>query len=620
MYEFGPFRVDPAERMLLRDGNAVPVSAKAFDTLLMLVQRSGHLVEKAELIHTVWPDSFVEEGNLKVVICALRKSLEDDIGGPKYIQTVAKHGYRFVGEVRSVAKYEVALPSPGLASVAPIEVPRRPAKLNVAVKAGVLALAILGTVALLVRFEKPLSPAIGQAGIHSLAVLPFEPLNLDADKAYLGLGIADAIITRLGSTGQIIVRPTSSVAKYARSSADPSAIGREQEVDAILEGKIETLSDHIRVSVQLIRVRDGFLMWADTFTKSPEQIFALEEEVAERVVNSVAVHLSGEAKMRLARADTQNSKAYSLHLYGRYFLNKRTVGAIRQSINYFHQAIAEDQQYAPPYADLAGAYVLLGSYGESPEQLYPHAEDAAAKAVQLDNSLAAAHASLALASFHYGWNWAEAEKEFQSAVALNPTDAMVRAWYAQYLAAMGRNKEAIDQGERAQQLDPVSPTVNTAVGRILYWNRDYDRAIERFQKVILIEPQFSNAHTRLGVTYLAKGDLAEAVREFETARALSDPDPYLDGLSGYAKALSGDKKGARKLLENLISRSGSQYVPAFSIALVYIGLGEHTRALDWLEKSYQDRSTYMVYAKIDALLDPLRSEPRFIGLIQHMGL
>src|ERR1700692_3193968 len=164
MYEFGPFRVDPAERMLLRDGNAVPVSAKAFDTLLMLVQRSGHLVEKAELIHTIWPDSFVEEGNLKVVICALRKLLEDDIGGPKYIQTVAKHGYRFVGEVRSVAKSEVALPSPVLASVAPIEVPRRPAKLNVAVKTGVLALAVLGTVALLVRFEKPLSPAIGQAG------------------------------------------------------------------------------------------------------------------------------------------------------------------------------------------------------------------------------------------------------------------------------------------------------------------------------------------------------------------------------------------------------------------------------------------------------------------------
>jgi DNA-binding winged helix-turn-helix (wHTH) protein/TolB-like protein len=272
MYEFGPFRVDPAERIISRDGNAISMTGKAFDALLFLIQRSGHLIEKGELIHAVWPDSFVEEGNLKVVIWALRKSLDDDVGEPKYIQTVAKHGYRFVGEVRSVTKAEAELPSARTSSILPVDEPRRQIKLNLAVKAGILALGILGVVAILIRLVKPFSSGVDEAGIHSMAVLPFEPLNLDADKKYLGLGIADAVITRLGSTGQMIVRPTSSIAKYALSPADPLEIGREQKVDSVLDGKIEILSDHVRVSVQLVRVRDGFLMWADTFTKSPEQI------------------------------------------------------------------------------------------------------------------------------------------------------------------------------------------------------------------------------------------------------------------------------------------------------------------------------------------------------------
>lgn len=318
--------------------------------------------------------------------------------------------------------------------------------------------------------------------------------------------------------------------------------------------------------------------------------------------------------------ETTNSQAYSLYLHGLYFLNKRTPDSIRQSINYFHQAIAKDQGYAPSYADLAVAYVSLGSYGESPVQLYPNAQEAASKAVDLDHSLAAAHAALAMESFHYGWQWAEAEKQFQSAIYLNPTDAMDHAWYAQYLAAMGRNKEALEQAQHAQQLDPVSPTVNTAVGRVLYWDRDYDRAIDRFREVLTLEPQFSNAHTRLGVAYLAKGDLGDAVREFETARKLTDTDEYLDGLLGYAEGRSGKTVEARKVLEDLIRKSHTQYVPAFCIALVYIGLGDHDRALDWLEKAYEDRSTYMVYAKTDALLDPIRSDRRFVDLIENMGL
>jgi len=619
VFEFGSFRLDPAERILSRDGEPIPISVKAFDTLVFMVQKSGRLIEKSELIAEIWPDSFVEEGNLKVVICALRKALETEADGPKYIQTVAKHGYRFVGEVREVPKSESKHPHVNPATVTRI-LSGGETRAGWVVKTAVLTGVLLGFAGILILLEKPIPSSVEATKISSLAVLPFEPLNLSPDKKYLGLGMADAIITRLGSAGQIVVRPTSSVAKFALSSGDPSAVGRELKVDAVLEGKIEILPDQVRARIQLVRSRDGFLLWADTFAEPPDQIFALEEDVADRVAGSVPGHVSGQAGTSLARSETKDSNAYPLYLNGIYLLNKRTPDSVRQSIDYFQQAIARDQSYAPSYADLAVAYVTLGSYGEKPAQLYPHAEDAAAKAIDLDNSLAAAHAALAQESFHYGWNWVEADKQFQSAIRLAPNDAMTHSWYGLYLAAMGRNKEAVEHGVRAQQLDPVSPAVNASVGRVFYWTRQYGRAIDRFQEVLTLEPQFSNGHTRLGLAYLAQGDQSNALREFQTGQKLSDSGPYLDGLLGYMQARSGKTVEARKVLEDLIRKSQTQYVPAFGIALVYIGLGDHNKALDWLEKAYQERSPDMVYAKIDPLLDSVRSDRRFIELVQKMGM
>jgi DNA-binding winged helix-turn-helix (wHTH) protein/TolB-like protein/Flp pilus assembly protein TadD len=619
LYEFGPFRVDPTERLLLRDGLPVPVTAKAFDTLLFLIQRRTHLVEKSELMKAVWTDSFVEEGNLAVTISMLRKALGDEGSERTYIQTVAKRGYRFICEVRETVAAEPRLPA-----AAPPEIPALPHSesqrrrlLLLAVGGGAALLALLAAAIILVRSRTSRGTP---AGIRSLAVLPFQPLNSGATPDYLGLGIADAVITKLGSTGQIVVRSTTAVAKYQHAAADPLAIGREQGVDAILSGHIEALPNRVRVTVQLVRVADAALLWANTFEENPQHIFDLEDEVAQGAAQAMAVQLSGGAKMRLSRRDTGDSKAYELYLEGRYFWNKRSEEGLRRSISYFQQATDEDPQYALAYAGLADAYGLLGLFGTEPvQQAYLGSKEAALKALRLDDSLAEAHTSLAMLSFYYEWDWQRAEQEFRRAIALNPNYPVAHAWYGLNLAALGRNPEALNEVLRAEELDPLSSIVNTHVGRVNYFSRRYDQAIEAYRKVIDLDPGFERAHMRLGMVYAAQRDFDGAIRQLQAAQRLSVPDSsYLDGVLGYAEGFSGNKAGARELLEQLTDRSRRPNVPAFSIALIYIGLGDRDSAFQWLERAYEEHSTYMVYLKTDPLLDPVRSDPRFAQLLGKM--
>jgi TolB-like protein/Flp pilus assembly protein TadD len=457
--------------------------------------------------------------------------------------------------------------------------------------------------------------------IHSLAVLPFRTPNADSAHAYLSFGLADAIITKLVSERQIMVRPTSAVLKYVDSAASPILVGREQKVDAVLSGSVETLPNRIRITIQLVRVSDGSLLGADTFEEGTQQILELEDKVAERVSKSMSVHLPRITSAPAALKDTNNVEAYELYLRGRYFWSIRTEEGLRRSIDYLQQATTKDPQYARAYAGLADSYVLLASYGvESPQKAYPAARGAALNALRLDNSLAEAHASLGMIAFYYGWNWSESEQEFQQALALNPNDVGAETWYGLNLAAMGRIEEAVDLVQRAKEIDPLSPEINVVLGHLYYSGRQYEKAINVYRKVIQLNPNFARAHMRLGMTYMAQHALGDSIHEYEEAKRLAGPDPYVDGLLGCAEALSGNTAAAHRFLAELTLRSHDQYIPAFSIALVYIGLGERDRALEWLEQAYQDRSAYMVYAKTDPLLDPLRSDPRFISLLHRMRL
>lgn len=627
VYEFGAFRVDPRERQLLRDGTPVPLTAKAFDTLLLLISRSGHLVERTEIMRAVWPDSFVEEANLTVTIHMLRKALNDidESSEHKYIETVAKRGYRFLGSVREVEvegtpELKHALAAPSLENEAIITVAERKSSW---LSHYPLRVSLLTVVSLAIVFFAVRAWETTEAGgkIQSLAVLPFRSLNPDANQDYLGLAMADAIITKLGTTGQVLVKPTSSVMKYANSADDPLSIGHEQKVDAILSGNIQHMPDRVRVTAQLVRVSDGSLLWADSFEETPQRMFALEGEVEERVARSMSVHLEKSVRAEPADRQSRNFNAYKLYLEGRYFWNKRTEEGLRRSIEYFQQATLEDPQYAAAYAGLADSYALLGSYGVEPtEQAYPNARSAALKALELDNSLSEAHTSLGMIAFYYEWNWPQAEHEFQRSIDLNPKYAMAHMWYADNLAAMGRGDEAMDQIRQAQELDPLSLIINTEVGRVFYFLRKYDQATIAYRKVLDFDPQFARAHTRLGMTFAAEQNFNDAVREFQLSQQLSGNDPYLDGLLGYAQAFAGNKAEARRLLQKLTQRAQREFVPAYSMALICVGLGERDRAMQLLAQSYTDRSTYMVYAKSDPLLDSVRIDPRFQDLMKQMGL
>ena len=571
-YEFGPFQVVPEERLLLHDGKPLHLTTRAFDTLLVLIRSASHLVKKSELMKAVWADSCVEEGNVTVAISMVRKALGDDCNGHRYIQTVAKEGYRFVYGVR-----EVEMPEPEL-----------PVKL---------------------------------VEIRSLAVLPFGFMNPVATNEYLRSGLADAIITKLARIGRIIVRPTSAVLKYANTPVDVLAVGREQDVDAVLVGHIEAFPDRIRITAQLVRVVDESLLWADTLDECPQRIFALEDELVKRIANWMSVNISGQSKMRLPRPDTESSQAHQFYLEGRHFCNKRTEEGLRRSIECFQKATTEDDHYALAYAGLADSYVWLGTYGLGPAfQAYPVAKAAALKALQLDDSLAEPHASLGIIYFYYEWDWAKAEHEFQRAIGLNPNYPLAHSWYALNLGAMGRYEEALNQVRHAQELDPLSLQINTVLGRILYFDRQYERSIDAYRKVIDLDPHYARAHTRLGITYAARGAFEDAIHEFEESQRLSCFDPCLAGLLGHAYALAGNTHKARRLVEKLTEQSSKQYVHESSVALIWIGLGKPDQAVEWLAKAHQGRCTDMVYAKTEPLLDPVRSDPRFTALLDQMGL
>lgn len=619
-YEFGEFKLDPLERLLLRDGQPIPLTSKAFDTLLLLIQKRGHLVKKSEIMDRIWTDSFVEEHNLVVTISMLRKALAIGEGKQKYIETVAKQGYRFVGIVSEGPTGDIpkdAGPTSGSETSQSVIPHYQPHAFSVYLTTGMILAGLILSIFVL----RPARHVDATGRIHSLAVMPFRMLNADADHAYLAFGLADAIISQLAGRGEMVVRPTSAVLKYANTTEPSLDAGREQKVDAVLSGSVETLPKKLRVTIRLTRTSDGATLLTDAIEEPTDQIFQVENSVAVKVLHSLSAYVPVSEESTSVEQDTKNYEARELYVKGRYFWNTRTDEGLRKSIEYLQQATLQDPQYARAYAGLADSYALLASYGvESPQKAYPPARSAALNALRLDDSMAEAHASLGMIDFVYGWNWEGAEHEFQQALALNPNYSVAEKWYAMNLAATGRIDEALNLAERAKEIDPVSPGTKVVLGRVFYSGRRYEKAISAFRDVIELNPNYARAHVRLGMTYIVRRNFAAAIHEFETARKISGPDAYVDGLLGCAEALSGNIAGANETLQDLASRSQDEYVPAFSIAIVYIGLGNRDRALDWLEKAYQDRSAYMVYLKTDPILDSLRSDPRFISLLHRMAL
>lgn len=637
LYGFGDFQLDPSQRLLLWNGNPVQLTPKAFELLVALVERGGRLVEKEELLETVWPGVTVEEGNLTVMVSHLRKVLGDDRGRHEYIETVSKHGYRFVAPVVELNSQHDSSPAP----LVPVREPgppqargalhsthrffRQGSSVPRAYLAGILVvIAIAAYVPLFVGHllaskNRERSAEANSAAIHSIAVLPFQTIGSAHSDDYLGMGTTDALITKLGNVGKIVVRPTSAIEQYRNSALSPEAVGKQQVVDAVLDGRIQREAGRLRLTVQLVRVRDGAELWADTFDEKYTNIFALEDEVSGRVVRSLRLRLTDADVKRITKRPTENALAYEAYIKGRYFWNKRTGDGLLKGLDYFREAIRLDPGFAGAYEGVADSYAALGLYAVMPpEQAFPAARDAATKALQMDDGLADAHATLGLIHFYYDWDGPAAESEFRRAIEANPSYAMAHSWSGETLAAMGRFPEAVEEAREALNDDPLSLIVNSNAGWTLCLAGQADAAIETLKKAIEMDQGFPRSHFRLGMVYASKGLYDQAIAELQKAVQLSGGNPYYEASLGQAYGIAGRAADAQQILDTLKRRSTHEYIPAYAIGLVYAGLDDRNSALLWLGKTPMDHSTSMAFAKVDPSLSSLRPDPAFSKLTRRL--
>ncbi len=581
-YEFGPFRLDATERLLLHAGKTVALTPKAFDLLLVLVEHRGHLVEKNELLKLVWPNTFVEEANLSYNISLIRKALSCGEHEQGYIETVPRRGYRFVAPVREQEGGAATSDAPTSAQ------------------------------------SRAVTSLVG--AIKSIAVLPFKPIVANDRNEALEIGMADTLINKLSNLRHLVVRPTSAVRKYVALDQDPLAAGREQRVDAVLESSFQRSGEKIRVTVRLVKVSDGAALWAYQCDVDYTNVFAAQDLISEKVARALMPGLTGAERKLLAKRYTDNFEAYQLYVKGHFFWDKRTEEGIQKSIEYFEQAIRLDPNYALAYAGLANTYVTT-AYREivPPAEAGPRAEAAARKALELDERLGQAHSALGVLHFRH-LEWSQGVKEFQRAIELNPSYSTAHMWYSYYLMALGRFDEAIAEAKQAQELDPLSLIINTQMGTPFFYMREYDRAIEQYRKALEIDPQFPPARYWLGRAYTQKGDYVEAIEGLRpTAAANPRLRAYITPLA-YAYAVSGQPSEAIKLLDELREQAKQRSVSAYYIALIYAGLGEQDQAFVWLEQAYQENADGIIFLKVEPGFDGLRSDPRFADLLRRVGL
>jgi len=470
------------------------------------------------------------------------------------------------------------------------------------------------------RSTSPTAAASPVLTNKSIAVLPFDNLSRDPDNAYFAEGVQDEILTRLANVADLKVISRTSTQQFKSAPENLPEIAKKLGVMHILEGSVQKASDQVRVNVQLINARTDAHLWAETFDRKLTDIFAVESEIAKTIADTLQAKLTGSEQHAIAARPTENTKAHQLYLKGRFFWNKRTGNDLKKSIDYFQQAIAIDANYALAYAGLADAYVFLPGYNAgTPQDCYPKAVAAAKKALEFDDTLAEAHTTLALALWYYDFDFTQANREFQRALELNPNYATGHQQYGNNtLSALGRFDDAIAEGKRAVDLDPLSLVINADLGTDYYFARRYDEAITQLRKTLEMDPGFYYAHVNLGWALEAKRDLDEAISEYQKARALND-DPFVLGLLGHAYACSGNKTEALKILEQLKELSRQRYVSAYSFVVVYLGLGDKEEALRWLEKGYQDRTGNDIgWIRVDSLVDPLRGDPRFEALAEKI--
>jgi len=619
-YEFGPFVLDTLQHALLKEGKPVPITPKTYDTLLVLVQNSGRMLSKEELMKALWPDSFVEESNLTQQVSMIRRALGESPSDPRYVVTVPSRGYRFIAAVELAGSAETEIETEKdraqIANASSSATPVRTTIIGLRERRIALAgIALTGlsvlAFSLVHSWHQPIPHLTGPPRISSIAVLPLKNLSNDPEQEYFVEGMTDELITDLAQLPGLRVISRTSSMHYKDTPKTAPEIGRELNVDAIVEGTVLRAGSRVRIRTQLIYAPADQHVWAEAYERDLKDVLTLQADLARDVAAQIRHTLTSQQESHLT-ARSLDPEAHELYLKGRYFWNKRDDAGFNKAREYFERAIAKDPNYPEAYAGLADTYALLGEM--------PEAKVAAEKAVQLDPDLAEAHASLGLIAPFLNWNWADSKQHFQRAIALNAGYATAHHWYGEaYLMPMGRTDDAIAEIRQAQALDPLSAVITTDLGKDLYLARRYDEAVAELRRALELDPGFVSAHNWLSDTYLEKGMFPEAIAELEKTKPLKEERTYIRQ-TAYLYARMGRLAEARTALAKSLRLSQGKPVSLGAMALTYAALGDKEEAFLWLDKAYAAKSSFMTTLKYWPAFDSLRSDPRFADLVRRVGL
>jgi TolB-like protein/DNA-binding winged helix-turn-helix (wHTH) protein/Flp pilus assembly protein TadD len=609
--QFGNFEADLRAGELRRDGSRIKLQEQPFRVLTLLLEHPGEVVSREELRNRLWPaDTFVDfDHSLNAAIRRLRDALGDSAEDPKFVETVARRGYRFLAPVNGAQTVIAVAPLP------PTSQHRR-----MMVAAGVVLLLGIGALALML-IRNGGGKSSQESPIKSIAVLPLGNLSGDPAQEYLADGITEALIGRLAGIHDLRVISRTSVLRFKETHLSVPEISKTLGVDAIVEGSVIREGSRIRVTAQLIRGATDGHVWSETFDRELRDVLALESEVAQSIAQKVEVTVTGEEHERLRKAPSVSPEVYESYLKGRFALGKSNSGAeIEESIRYFEEALNRDPRFAPAYVGVARANSALSTIfmGARPEDAREAAMSAIRKALELDPDSAEAHVILADLQ-EQQWHWTEAEAEYRRALELNSSNPAAHKGLSGWMLRQGRTDEALTWAKRGRELDPLAVS-GADIGWILFQARRYDEALEELRSVLAIEPNDASILRYLGYVLIAKNQPEDAIPPLEKALTLSDRSPGIIGVLIRAYAHAGRRADALKLLAELKKRKLAGYVPAGAFVNAYLGLGERDQSFAALEQAYNERSAILQFLKVHPFFDPLRDDPRFKDLVRRVGL
>ena len=612
---FGEYELALKSGELRKNGSVIRLQQQPFKVLAFLASHAGQTVTRQELQEAVWEDgTFVDfEHGLNFCIKQIRTALGDDAHSPRLIETLPRRGYRFIAQIdNGLTITESTAGLMTMATRAGEGVSPRARKLSSRLlPAGAIAATLLVGGYLAWRNLNRVQPLASRVMI---AVLPFENIGGDAEQDYFSDGMTEEMIARLGRLHpeNLGVIARTSVMTYKNANKDVARIGRELDVDFVVEGSVRREQDRVRITAQLIQVSDQTHLWSESFDRSTADVFKVQTEVADQIAHALAIRLLDENES--GSADSRNSEAVDAYLRGRYLWNKGDRENVRRGLDYFRQAVERDSGYAAAFAGIADSYRLLGMYYVMPPaEAYPKAKAAALRAIQLDPENASAYVSLGTIMFRFEWNWEEAERDFLRAIEINPSLGMAHHDYAWFLIAMERFDEGVEQMKLAQRFDPLSPLANSDVGWAYLMARRYDEAIQQIKRTLELEPGFGSALACLERAYTLKGQSQEALETL-----LREMGEWRDSLP-LGDAAQTMKTLYRKRLERRLPSMKTGLSSPYNAALLCIAAGERDQALEFLERAYSERDPMLVAARTDPALDELRADPRFVDLLRRIG-